>query len=280
MTNQDPKTLSPSALLKRAYQPVELVRLKDVRNKLIEGYRGVYNKTQKKVISCVSDQYQLLPNSEIIKPILAHLNKKKIEYRFDRFSYVNDQRMRLHITLPKQIIKDDSKQGCVASIFLHNSYNFTESFSLIAGMLRQVCSNGMVVGQILHQIRMKHRRKDLEQSAVAHMEAVLKDFHDNKDAIQARIQQLIKQKTDLDMLKDVLSKFDARTGKYVLVSLGLMDEDAPSTELAEYANELKTSDVKIKMYALYNILTQYITHKGVKRYQINQLNKVSKMFDL
>lgn len=268
-------------LLAEATHPVELVQIKDMRDKLIEGFQGVYDKQLKQVVSVVSDSYNLLPNKDVVDPVLDFLEKQKVKYTFDRFSYVTPQRMRLHFTFPDLKIKDDTKEGILASIFLHNSYNSTEAYKMIAGGVRQVCSNGMVIGTVVSKLRVIHQSNEIQTIALANLESVFNGFYNNTKLVETRIQELIKQKTTVKTLMEISKKVEVRIFSDVCRQLGLMTEEDKNGAASSILADLNPNQVLAQnMWLVYNMFTQYISHQTLQRYRLEYLSVVSKFFGI
>lgn len=273
--------INKKELISLATQPVKEVNILDHRQKVVEGYKGIFNTETNKVVSVVSDTYNLLPNKVVVDPVLEFLEKNKIKYIFDRFSYVNDTNMRLHFTFPEIKIKDDSKDGILGSMFLHNSYNNTESFNMTAGALRLVCKNGMVANVAFKKLKVIHQAHNIDSIALANMEAVFNGFHDNTKMIEQRIKEMIATKVTGQFIKQIYPKFEVRIAAHMLREVGLLAPDQNNTDSAELiANLDDKQKLNTNMWKLYNILTQYISHQTLQRYRLDYLRVVSKQFAL
>lgn len=277
--NRDEK-INAEALIKLASEPVELVELK--HDKIpIEGYRGVLNTKRGKVVSVVSDSYRLLPNKVVLDPVLNYLEKKNINYTLDRFSYVTEQRMQIHFTFPDIKIKDDTKEGILGGMFLHNSYNSTESYRMLAGGIRQVCSNGLILGNVLSKIRIIHQAKNIQEIAVANLEAVFDGFYNNTDKIEQTIKNMITEKATVKLLIEASKKVELRIIAHVMRELGLLEEEEHNAKVPAILADLNPKQVlKQNVYQVYNLFTRFISHQTLQRYRLEYLNAVSKFFGL
>lgn len=278
---KEEKEMTANSLIKRASAPVSLCNIKDTHNQLVKGYMGVFNERENKVVSVVSDEYKLLPNKLVLDPVLEFLDKKRVKYKLDRFSFVTDQRMRVHFTFPDIRIKDDTKDGILSSMFLHNSYNMLEAFRMTSGAMRLVCSNGMVVGTVLKKIKIIHQAHHIQDIATVNIESVLKGFYDNVPLIEKRIRELRDGHATVKFMQDVLSKFDMRTASYIFRELGLMHEEDKNELAKEVMGEMTEKMAKqIQLWQLYNILTKFVSHQILNRYRVDYLQRISKLFEL
>ena len=85
-------------------------------------YKAIVRNDNNSLISIVNKNYKLVPNAELIDQVMEQLERTDQRYEIDNHhSFVTDKRMRLHITFPELLINDDSDDGIVLSLFLHNS---------------------------------------------------------------------------------------------------------------------------------------------------------------
>jgi hypothetical protein len=267
--------------VKKANFPVGLVNIFDQNKVQIEGYLGVQRQDQKRIISVVSDEYQLLPNKVVFDPVLDFLEKKRVKYRVDRFTSVSDVRSRIHLTFPDIQIKDDTKEGILASMFIHNSYNMTEAFKMTAGAMRQVCKNGMVIGVAIKRLKVIHQAEQIQEIAAANVEALLNGLHDNVKHIENRIKGLRQEKIIIAQLREIGSKFGSGILAYAMKELNLADRDDKNSQMNDILADMSDIDVKmIDRWRLYNIITYYVSHVLPSRYRLDFLQKTSKMFEV
>lgn len=273
------ETVEPKGIVKFASQPVELCSIKDMSNKVIEGYKGVLNTSQGRVVSVVSDTYNLLPNKTVVDPVLNFLEKEKIKYSFDRFTYVTDQRMRLHFTFPEIKISDDTKDGILASVFLHNSYNQAESYRLVAGGMRQVCSNGMVIGTVVKKLKIIHQATNIVEISTANIDSILNGYASNTKLIEAHIKEMIAEKITVKQITELTKKLEPRIIQYVLIKLGLVDMGMSTAQALDALADFNEKQIlKQNQWELYNILTYYASHILNQRYRTDYFTKFSKIF--
>ena len=89
-----------------------------------QGYKAIVRQDTGSVISIAQDSYKLVPNAEVIKPLLKQLHRLDTSWYIDpSHSFVHDERMRLQITFP-ELVFHDGKSDIALSLFLHNSLSF------------------------------------------------------------------------------------------------------------------------------------------------------------
>ncbi len=121
-------------------------------------YKVIVREDTNEIISVVRGSYKLVPNEELIKPMLTELDGLGMaSYIDETHSFVNNHRMRLQITFPEITIQDRYSEIAL-SLFLHNSYNASEAVRIFFGAIRLICSNGMVFGRVLAQYYARHTK--------------------------------------------------------------------------------------------------------------------------
>ena len=123
---------------------------------LTSEYKAITRSDNGLLISVMSDTYQVVPNSEIIKPLMEQLHNIDSKWIIDpSHSYVSDSRMRLQVTFP-ELTFNDGRSDIALSLFLHNSLDGSEGVRLFWGAIRGICSNGMVFGKVLARFYARH----------------------------------------------------------------------------------------------------------------------------
>ena len=119
-------------------------------------YKAIVRPDKNKLISVMQDSYQLIPNRDVIMPLLEQLHELDTRWNFDNsHSFVDSKRMRLQVTFP-DLTLNDGRSDIALSLFLHNSYDGSEGVRMFWGAIRGICSNGMVFGEVLSKFYSKH----------------------------------------------------------------------------------------------------------------------------
>src|SRR5690606_21574907 len=110
------------------------------------------------LISIMQDSYQLIPNRDVIMPLLEQLHQLDTRWYVDNsHSFLESNRMRLQVTFP-DLTLNDGRSDIALSLFVHNSYDGSEGVRMFWGAIRGICSNGMVFGQVLAKFYGKHTK--------------------------------------------------------------------------------------------------------------------------
>lgn len=216
-------------------------------------YKAIIREDTGKLISIMNDTYQLVPNSEIIKPLMEQLHNLDSTWIIDpSHSFVRENRMRLQITFP-DLTFHDGRSDIALSLFLHNSYDGSEGVRMFFGAIRGICSNGMIFGKVLGKFYAKHtsgiRLDNLAQQ--------LDQTYDQIPVIKERIGIL----QNIGVSKTLLESVEKQLGKKVAKHVS--EQPSPQSQ-----------------WILYNYLTWYISHVIDVRMRAGYQLKVSKMFGL
>jgi len=121
-----------------------------------DNYKAIVRQDRGKLISIMKNTYQLVPNREVILPLLQELHKLDNKWVIDSsHSFVDDSRMRLQVTFPELTLNVGTSDISL-SLFLHNSYDGSEGVRLFWGAIREICTNGMVFGTLLSKYYRRH----------------------------------------------------------------------------------------------------------------------------
>lgn len=224
---------------------------------ITKSYKAIVRQDTDKLISIMNDTYKIIPNSEIIKPLMEQLHSLDTTWHIDNsHSFVEDNRMRLQITFP-ELTLNDGRSDISLSLFLHNSYDGSEGIRMYWGAIRYICRNGMVFGEVLSKFYGKHT----QGLRLDNLKSQVEQTYENIPAIKNRINQLLNTKTTEDIKENIELKLGKTIIKYV------------EAEELQYKRAMN-------QWALYNILTYYISHEVEQRLRAAKQFEVSKIFKL
>ena len=96
----------------------------------------------KKIVNTCSKQYHLVPNREIIEPLVESLEGYNIDFNVTNSK---DSRFSLDVLLHDIQVTVGKKDPIIAKLRMYNSYDGRLKFQFHMGFFRLICSNGMVV---------------------------------------------------------------------------------------------------------------------------------------
>lgn len=220
---------------------------------LTEAYQAITREDNGKLISVMSDTYRIVPNAELIKPLMEQLQMLDGKWIIDpSHSFVSDARMRLQVTFP-ELTFNDGRSDIALSLFLHNSYDGSEGVRLFWGAIRGICSNGMVFGKVLAKFYARHTSGIRLDNLKEQVELT----YDQIPVIKNRISIL----QNIGVTKSLQESVEKHLGKTV----------------AKYVNDQPSPE---NQWILYNYLTWYISHVIDQRMRAAYQTKVSKLFQL
>ena len=227
----------------------------DNESYLDTGYKAIVREDTNKVISIVRDSYKIVTNRDLINELLHFLAVSGEQFKIDpSHSFVQDNRMRLMITFPNLTLQDNESEINL-SLFIHNSYDLSEGIRFYFGAIRSVCSNGMVLGEILGRYYSKHT-SGFEMSDFS---AKLDEAKEHFPAIQERIDQLQMLPATPKLVEQISDKISKR----------LTDEVLEQHEINQ-----------MSQWELLNRTTSYISHDVDKPHRARHQQSVSRIFGL
>lgn len=220
-------------------------------------YKAIVRKDNNKLISIMKSSYKIVPNSEIIKPLMEQLHRLDTSWYIDNsHSFVDDNQMRLQITFP-ELLYNDGKSDIALSLFLSNSMDGSCGIKSMWGALRILCSNGMLYGEVLSSYYHKHTRG----FDISNLRSQVEATYDKIPVIKHRVQQLQNSKVTKELRQSIENKLGKGVSKYV----------------HQREKEFKKSE---DQWVLYNILTYYISHLVKQQLRAKYQQDVSRIFKL
>ena len=219
-------------------------------------YKALVRKDNGQLISVQRDSYKMVPNSEVIKPLMEQLHTLDTSWYVDpSHSFVTDEKMRLQVTFP-ELIFHDGRSDIALSLFLHNSYDSTEGVKLLWGAIRGICKNGMVFGQVLA----KYSRKHTHGLEISNLREQLESTYEKIPVIQHRIQMLQTSKVTDDLRRETEALLGKKAMKHV-----------------EEEEKVKKA---VTQWAFYNLLTYFVSHMVKQQHRAVYQQNISRLFAL
>ena len=220
-------------------------------------YKAIVREDNGKLVSIMKDSYQLVPNREVIMPLLDQLHKLDTKWTLDpSHSFSDDNRMRLQITFP-ELKMNDGRSDIALSLFLHNSYDGSEGVRMFWGAIRFICSNGMVFGNVLN----KYYRKHTSGLEIGNLKSQLESTYQKIPVLQHRIEMLQNSNVTKKIRRDVEDHLGKHVIKYV-------------------SDQEKQNKRAANLWALYNIITYYVSHLVDLRMRAAYQLETSRLFKL
>jgi len=220
-------------------------------------YKAIVREDNGKLVSIMKDSYQLVPNREVILPLLEQLHSLDTNWIIDpSHSFADSNRMRLQVTF-NDLTLNDGRSDIALSLFLHNSYDGSEGVRMFWGAIRGICSNGMVFGNVLA----KYYRKHTSGLEIKNLKSQLESTYEKIPVIKHRIEILQNTNVTKKMRRDVEDHLGKHVIKYV---------NSQEKQFKKAAN----------LWVLYNLITYYISHKIELRLKAEKQIVCSRLFKL
>tara|TARA_R100000664_G_scaffold8968_1_gene14782 strand:- start:9546 stop:10355 length:810 start_codon:yes stop_codon:yes gene_type:complete len=118
-------------------------------------YKFIVRKDTDEVLSCMSNNYQLIKNSDLIEVASPFLEDRCAKLK-ECEVFGNGNRTTWKYLIPDIKLEIDKGDFVNPEVIIKNSYDGTSEASIIAGAFRLVCSNGMVIGYTLGKNSIRH----------------------------------------------------------------------------------------------------------------------------
>jgi hypothetical protein len=128
------------------------------------GHKFIVREDTNKILSCMTNEYKVVTNKEIIDTAVPILKKHKAELK-ESISLGNGEKTIWKWIIPDKKIEVSKGDVLNPEIIIKNSYDGSLQVHVLAGAFRLVCSNGLVIGVTLGQSNFKHNinNKNLEK---------------------------------------------------------------------------------------------------------------------
>lgn len=222
---------------------------------------AVVNNDDNRVITVVTDSYELLPHEQFID-IADKAMKDKYGNNASRHTYMinGGDKMLVTYCLEDNPIKLRSGDIAYPTLVLKNSYDLGWAASMTSGVFRLICSNGAYVGEMT-----KTKKKHTAQIDGDLVKNVITQMVGNISSIEQRMTQWAstkiskKDNINLDPLK--LSETEQQTIRYLGEKSTGLHIDSKVIETADGEKTVWRAQDDTTKYDLWNLLTEFATHR-------------------
>ena len=174
----------------------------------------------------MTDEYKLVPNSQIVKAAEPILKQHKAELR-EAVSLGDGQRTVWKWSLPNTKFEVSKGDEMNAEVIIKNSYDGSLQVHILSGAFRLVCSNGMIIGNVVEKHNYKHNIGNL-----------------NLDKLEEVIVNVIEKTMVQGYETWEKAVYETPVGQY-RVYIGLKMGVGDANRLAKYIAENANNDVDI-----------------------------------
>lgn len=239
----------------------------DLNIQRADDYKAIVNPETGKVFAIASKDYRLIRHEDAITQIEKAISKSPElgKYEFTTEFYNDGGRMRRtyrFIEKKVEIIKGDVINP---QVHMFNSYDTTWPLIVILGALRVVCSNGLVVGKKFLHLRKRHvydfNQIDIQEEVASAMERFKFQSKQwsrwaDRRLTEGNYQKVIDtMKFGQEALEQIYKRIEAE------------------------AEIIQNGFPILNLWAFYNVLTWYITHRAVSlNHRVEMERKLRKAF--
>ena len=207
------------------------------------GYKLITREDNNKILSCMTNDYKVVQNKEIIDTAIPLLKKHKAELE-EAVSFSDGEKSVWKWRIPHIKIKVAEDDILNPEVIIKNSYDGSLQVHVLAGAFRLVCSNGLIIGVTLGQSNFKHNinNKNLEKL---------------DEAIENTIDYSMKVGEEFELLADT-----ALDDKHIMQLVELF----PS-QMSQFLFDYLIARKPQNYWDLLNTGTYLATHKMKREYQ-------------
>jgi hypothetical protein len=139
-------------MIEESYFPVKeaTVTYDTPNGDVYTGYKLIVREDRNQILSCMSEDYKLITNEQVMNKALPALKKNKAEL-VEYESFGQGARSQWKFRIPDIKVKIDNDDYVNPEIIIKNSYDGSTEVKAYGGAFRLVCSNGLVIGYALGQ---------------------------------------------------------------------------------------------------------------------------------
>lgn len=227
--------------------------------------KAIIRADTKEWISTVTENYEVVSNTEVINNTINALDALDFEYEINETeSFLTNHRMRLVLSVP-DLAFNEGTSDVKPTVDIRNSYNYSEGVRILMGAIRTVCTNGFVFMKVAKKFYHRHT-KGIE---VEKIQKRIIEMRESIPEVERRIQELKRRQPNkklMDILRDKMSKTIMRKA-----GLG-EDKNEPIFP--------RQNPRKFNQYQLYNLLTYIISHQIAKKNRIRYQQRLGRIFEL
>tara|TARA_R100001244_G_scaffold129960_1_gene101783 strand:+ start:913 stop:1698 length:786 start_codon:yes stop_codon:yes gene_type:complete len=207
------------------------------------GYKLIVREDNNKILSCMTNDYKVVTNKQIVDVATPILAKHKAVLK-EAVSLADGQKTVWKWVIPDKKIKIAKNDELNPEIIIKNSYDGSLQVNILAGAFRLVCSNGLVIGVTIGKKSFKHNVNNI-----------------NLENIDEQIEKTIEKTYNLADSFEMLS--DTKLNENHIVKL----IELFPTQMSEFLVQYLISK-KLKTYwDLLNCATYISSHKMKRTYQ-------------
>jgi len=263
------------------------------------GYDALYRHDDKSQLSVVSRQYQLVPHLDAVDFVNHVLDDVGIteDKRKQTFKMAsNGSKMFMTVKFPEFEFDpsdsgvdstawdaDPNKDSFVPQIVIRNSYDKTTSLDIMYGAFRMACSNGVIIGQHIQDIKITHFGKSVDFETIRM--PLIENLENTIDSIKGnyiRLNQADSQPfLENLILGEVMAKKYERMLMNEIAEFYLVDYKFDAETQKDIPVGVIPTGKQMTAYALWCVATEIASHRVKSVIAQQQMNhKLASAFEM
>lgn len=236
---------------------------------VIEGKKAIINADTHEALGVVSNRYKVVPNSEIFEGFaksIAASNLDATDMSINVATTPKRNRSIVDFVFPAERFSVEGDRSSTAlSITALNSYDGSTRFVAKAGGLRMKCMNGQILGNVAGSYSATHTQSLNVDDGAQRVIRMIQDFQNSK----AYFGRMMQSSVSLGKVEHVLMNF---------LNLDINDDASRSNKRFLRLMEtfsLYRFEMGQNVYALYNCLTDYVSHCSARNADTAATNQMT-----
>jgi len=232
---------------------VDVIYEREGKLKTTKDYKGIYNIDRKELAGIVSSKYAIIQHRDVIDSVGAVIDKLGMAVHGNIKQYENVLRGEMVFMDQSIPLVKDGEQGIRLGFRFTNSYDRSTSFRLEMYGFRLICSNGMVLGHVMNNI--KEITLHVGQKPYEIINTKIEDF----------IHNVINSSTELQayVSASIADTIAWKSAEQVLDKIMYSKKHAKA--LKDILMEDNKNMKKLTRWDLYNALTKYTSHNKLSK---------------
>ena len=229
--------------------PAASIMTDGVESREDTGYKFIVRKDTGQMLSCMTNNYQLVDNNTVFKNSDTLLSKQGGRIKEVK-TFGRGARTLVKYEFGGHKVKISKNDYCTPEVIWQNSYDGTIGLNILAGAFRLVCTNGMVIGIVAEKYRNKHSIHNMELNDI---EGVIEEtINKTKQIMSDEFPVLHSTKVKNSHIIDILKMFPLQSSDY-MTSLLLAENPENLWGLINVATNVATHGMDRKSEATHKL---------------------------
>tara|TARA_R110000796_G_scaffold90152_5_gene193864 strand:- start:4161 stop:4958 length:798 start_codon:yes stop_codon:yes gene_type:complete len=213
------------------------------------GHKFIIREDTEEILSCMTDNYQLVDNNTIFEKSDKLLSKQGGKIKEVK-AFGKGARTLVKYEFGGHKVKISKDDYCTPEVIWQNSYDGTVGLNILAGAFRLVCTNGLVIGIVAEKYRNKHSIYNMELNDI---EGIIEEtINKTKQIMTNEFPVLHSTKVKNSHIVDILKMFPIGVSDYIT---GLLIAENPQNlwNLINVATNVATHGMDRKSEATHKL---------------------------